>query len=165
MGLLGCALVINGKITGFQLAQREYLIGNLIAVIAALCWAVYTVAGKRIVREHGGLVVTSLNMIVGSVPLFVAVVILGELTIPPLKAFLLILYLAIFPTALGFVFWYKALEILDAGPLGPLQYLVPIGTAIIAFFWLGESIKLASVVGMVLVFIGIYLATMSNKHV
>jgi drug/metabolite transporter (DMT)-like permease len=161
IGVLGCALVINGKVTGFQLASGENLIGNLIALVAAICWALYTVIGKQLVRERGGLVVTSLNMMVGSVPLFLLVTGLGELTIPPLKASLYIIYLAIFPTALGFVFWYKALEELDAGQLGPLQYLVPIGTAIIAVFFLGEKIRLASVIGMALVFIGIYLSTAS----
>lgn len=161
IGLLGCALVINGKLTGFQLIQREYLIGNLIALAAAICWAVYTVMGKQLVRERGGLVVTSLNMIVGSVPLFLIVTGLGELTFPPLKSLLIIVYMSIFPTALGFVLWYKALENLDASRLGPLQYLVPIGTAIIAFFVLRESIKPASAVGMILVFLGIYLSTIS----
>jgi len=162
-GIFGCALVINGKLTGFQLASKEYFAGNLIALVAAVCWAVYTIIGKKLVRERGGLVVTGLNMIVGSVPLLFLVAGLGELTIPPLKASLFILYLAIVPTALGFVFWYKALEELDAGQLGPLQYLVPIGTAIIAVFFLDESIRLVSIVGMLLIFLGIYLSTMSSQ--
>ncbi|MFC1712958.1 DMT family transporter [Candidatus Poribacteria bacterium] len=163
IGLLGCALIINGGFTGFQLAHRENFIGNLIALVAAICWAVYTVIGKHLVRERGGLVVTSLNMVVGSVPLFFLVMGLGELTIPPLKASLVILYLAIFPTALGFVLWYKALEELDASQLGPLQYLVPIGTAIIAIFFLDESIQLASIFGMLLIFLGIYLSTIASN--
>ena len=152
-------MVINGRITGFALIQRKHFIGNLIALAAAICWALYTVMGKRLVRERGGLVVTSLNMIVGSVPLLFLVVGLNELTFPPLKAFLIIAYLAILPTALGFALWYKALEDLDASQLGPLQYLVPIGTAVVAFFVLGESIRPVSVVGMLLVFLGIYLST------
>lgn len=162
-GLVGCALVISGSFTSFQLARGEHLIGNLIALVASLCWAVYTIMGKQIAREYGGLVVTSLNMIVGSVPLFFLVIGLGELAVPPLKALLIIIYLAVFPTAMGFVFWYKALEKLDASQLGPLQYLVPIGTAVIAVFFLDESILLASVVGMALIFLGIYLSTMLNS--
>lgn len=160
IGLVGCALVINGRVTGFQLIQKEHFIGNLIALVAAICWAAYTVMGKQLVRERGGLVVTSLNMIVGSVPLFFLLAGLGELAFPPPKAFLVIVYLAIFPTALGFILWYKALEDLDASRLGPLQYLVPIGTAGIAFFFLDEAIRLVSIVGMTLVFLGIYLSTM-----
>jgi len=161
-GLLGCALVINGSFTGFQLLiQREHFIGNLIALVAAICWAIYTVMGKELVRERGGLVVTSLNMVIGSIPLLLILIGLGELTLPSLKASLIILYLAIFPTAMGFVFWYKALETLDAGPLGPLQYIVPVGTAIIAFFFLDETIGLASMTGMIMVFAGIYLSTIS----
>jgi drug/metabolite transporter (DMT)-like permease len=45
--------------------------------------------------------------------------------------------------------------------LGPLQYIVPIGTAVIAFFVLDETIGLASMMGMILVFAGIYLSTIS----
>ena len=145
------------------MAHRENLIGNLIALVAAICWAVYTVIGKHLVRERGGLVVTSLNMVVGSVPLFFLVIGLGELTIPPLKASLVILYLAVVPTAVGFVLWYKALEELDASQLGPLQYLVPIGTATIAIFFLDESIQLASIFGMLLIFLGIYLSTIASN--
>jgi len=163
-GLLGCVLVINGRITGFQLFQTEHFVGNLIAFVASISWAVYTVMGKELVRERGGLVVTSLNMVVGSVPLFFLLVGLHELTLPPLKALLLIIYLGIFPTALGFVFWYQALEKLDAGQLGPLQYVVPVGTALIAFFILDERMKLASIAGMALVFLGIYLSTMSTAN-
>jgi len=165
IGLIGCVLVINGKITGFQILQREHFIGNLIAIVASVSWALYTIMGKSLVREYGGLVVTSLNMVVGSIPLFLLTLGSGALTIPPLKASIYILYLAIFPTALGFVFWYQALEKLDAGRLGPLQYLVPIGTAIISLFFLDEGIKLASIVGMVLIFLGIYISTIiSEKH-
>jgi len=163
IGILGCTFVINGGFTGFQLLQREYFVGNLIALGASISWAVYTVAGKQLVRERGGLVVTSLNMAVGSIPLFFLVLGLGEFTFPPLKAFLIIVYLAIFPTVLGFVFWYKALEDLDASQLGPLQYLVPIGTALISFFLLDESIKWVAIAGMILVFAGIYLSTRPER--
>lgn len=164
IGMLGCALVINGDLTGLQLMHGEHLAGNLIAIIAALCWAIYTVAGKSIVRERGGLVITSLNMIIGSIPLFFIVAGLGELSFPPLKGIIIIAYLAVFPTAIGFIFWYMALEKIDASQLAPLQYLVPVGTAIISIFTLEESIKLASIVGMLLVFFGIYLSTKASKR-
>ncbi len=162
VGLLGCILIINGKVTGFQIMQKEHFIGNMIAVVASISWAVYTVAGKSLVRERGGLVVTSLNMIVGSIPLFFLALGSGALTVPPLKALIYIIYLAIFPTAIGFVFWYQALESIDANRLGPLQYLVPIGTAIISIFFLDESIMLASIIGMALIFLGIYFSTISR---
>jgi drug/metabolite transporter (DMT)-like permease len=163
IGLLGCAIVVNGAVTGFNLIQRENFAGNMIALGASICWAVYTVAGKQLVRERGGLIVTSLNMLVGSIPLFLLVLAVGEFTFPPLKAFLIIICLAIFPTSIGFVLWYKALEDLDASRLGPLQYLVPIGTAIISFFLLDEGMKWATIVGMLLVFLGIYLSTASAQ--
>ena len=163
IGLLGCALVINGNLTGFEIVSGEHLKGNLIAIISAFCWAIYTVMGKKIVRDRGGLVITTLNMLIGSIPLFLLATGLGQLSLPPLKGFIIIVYLAVFPTAIGFIFWYKALEKIDASQLGPLQYLVPVGTAIISIFTLDEPIKLASIVGMLLVFSGIYLSTLKRE--
>ena len=163
IGLLGCLLVINGSLTEFGIINSEHLIGNLVALVSALCWAIYTIMGKKIVRKHGGLTITSLNMIIGSVPLFILCISLGQLSLPSLKEFLIIEYLAIFPTAIGFIFWYKALENIDANQLGPLQYLVPVGTAIISIFILDEKIKLASIIGMLLIFFGIYLSTIRRN--
>jgi len=163
IGLFGCLLVINGSLTEFGIINSEHLIGNLVALVSALCWAIYTIMGKKIVRKHGGLTITSLNMIIGSVPLFILCISLGQLSIPSLKEFLIIEYLAIFPTAIGFIFWYKALENIDANQLGPLQYLVPVGTAIISIFTLDEEIKLASIIGMLLIFFGIYLSTIRRN--
>ncbi len=163
IGLFGCLLVINGSLTEFGIVKSEYLIGNLVAVVSALCWAVYTIVGKKIVRKYGGLTITTLNMLVGSIPLFILCIGLGQLTFPPLKGFLIIEYLAIFPTAIGFILWYKALEYIDANQLGPLQYLVPVGTAIISTFTLNEKIKIVSIVGMMLIFLGIYLSTIRRN--
>jgi len=84
IGLVGCAIVVNGGISGFQLVRREYFTGNLIALGASICWAIYTVAGKSLVRQRGGLVVTSLNMLVGSIPLFFLAMGAGALNIPPI---------------------------------------------------------------------------------
>jgi drug/metabolite transporter (DMT)-like permease len=165
IGMLGCALVINGDLTGLQLIRGENLAGNLLAIVAALCWAIYTVVGKSLVRERGGLIVTSLNMVVGSIPLFFIVVGLGEFALPSPKAILIIAYLAIFPTAIGFIFWYKALENIDASQLGPLQFIMPVCTAIISIFTLGESVKPVSIIGMLLVFVGIYFSTKTRKQV
>lgn len=161
IGLIGCAIVINGGVMSVGLLKREHIIGNLLALVAAVSWAVYTVAGKKIVREYGGLPVTGLNMLIGSLPLFAITSATGNLSLPPLKAVLAILYLAVFPTAIGFVLWYKALERIDAIRLGPLQYLVPIGTAIISAFTIKEKITFASLVGMLLVFTGIYFSSIS----
>lgn len=165
IGLFGCLLVINGSLTEFGIIKSEYLIGNLVALISALCWAVYTIMGKRIVRKYGGLTITTLNMLIGSIPLFILCASLGQLTFPSIKGFLIIEYLAIFPTAIGFILWYKALEHIDANQLGPLQYLVPVGTAIISTFTLNEKIKLASIIGMLLIFFGIYLSTIRRNEI
>ena len=164
IGLIGCAIVINGGVTGFQIINTENIFGNLIAAVAAICWAVYTVMGKRLVREYGGLAITSLNMTVGSIPLLLLVTGIGELALPPAKAMIVIAYLAVFPTAIGFALWYKALEKIDAVRLGPLQYIVPVGTAIISLFTLDEQIKITSIAGMLLVFVGIYLSSMSEEN-
>ncbi len=140
IGFLGCALVLNGKITNFQLTRN--ISANLIALVVSISWAVYTVIAKQLVRERGALAVASLTMIVGSAPIILFAVIFGEIpNSPSLSMFLYLAYLAIFPTAIGFVLWYKALETLDAGRLGALLYLVTSHTAIMRRSLLNEVLN------------------------
>jgi len=114
--------------------------------------------GKEMVRKYGGFYVNSLAIIIGTATLFPFILIFRipfHLTSPHLG---LILYLGILPTAVAFGLWYKALGQIGAVRLGPLQYLAPVASALQAYFLLGEVITKTYLIGLGLVFLGIYWA-------
>jgi len=158
LGFWGCFWILKGGLPQWSLGGRP-LLGHILAISPGLCWARYTVMGKEMVRKYGGFYVNSLAIIIGTATLFPFILIFRipfHLTSQHLG---LILYLGILPTAVGFGLWYKALGQIGAARLGPLQYLAPVASALQAYFLLGEVITRTYLIGLGLVFLGIYWAT------
>ncbi len=74
-----------------------------------------------------------------------------------------ILYLGIFPSVLCYLMWNRAIAEIGAARAGTYLYLVPVfGTALAALF-LGERLHLYHLVGVVLIFAGIWLASKDKR--
>jgi len=67
-------------------------------------------------------------------------------------------YLGIFPTAVGFVFWAYALGRTTAGRMGSMTYLVPPIAIALGWAFLGETPALLAVAGGALCLAGVVLA-------
>jgi drug/metabolite transporter (DMT)-like permease len=70
-----------------------------------------------------------------------------------------ILYLGIFPATLCYLMWNKAVAELGAARSGAYLYLVPVFGIAMAWLFLGERLHLYHLVGVVLIFAGIGLAS------
>lgn len=160
VGLAGVIVVVLGNSGGGpSFAGARDVWGSLAAVGAAISWALYTLLGKGIVRRYGGLLTTTGAILWGTLLLTVVVGLAPLPTRFPPYAVLLMLYLGLLPSALAFALWYRALALVDAGLLAPTQYLAPPATVLLAWFLLGERVDVAFVVGLVLIFSGIGLAS------
>jgi len=161
IGIAGSALVVLACTpeTNVGTSKSEHVFGSLLALGSALSWAVYTLGGKSVVREMDNVFVTAAASTTGSL-LLVLTIIAGGMSIPIHTRFVVaVTFLGVFPTAIGFALWYAALKYADAGEIAPLQYLGPIVTAIMSVTMLGDKLVVGQVVGMTLVFAGIYIST------
>ena len=67
------------------------------------------------------------------------------------------LFLGIACSGLGYVFWYAALEKIEASRVAALLYLEPLVTLASAAVLLGEKIQLVTVAGGVILLMGVIL--------
>ena len=74
-----------------------------------------------------------------------------------------ILYLGIFPATINYLLWNKAVAEIGAARAGPYLYLVPVFGTTMAYLFLGERLHLYHLVGTVLIFAGIWLASMDKR--
>jgi drug/metabolite transporter (DMT)-like permease len=72
-----------------------------------------------------------------------------------------ILYVALFPSVLAFIFWNQSVKEVGPNKAGLFLYLMPVFGAILSAVFLGESIRSFHLVGMALIFFGIHLTTRS----
>jgi drug/metabolite transporter (DMT)-like permease len=157
VSFFGVMLILSkGNLSFFS---NETFIGDVLMIINGLLWATYTLIGKKLLEKYSPEVLTAYVFVIGSVLLFPFAVYEG-FTLPSeitINAWVSILYLAVLCSVFAYVIWYMALENMDATKVAVFIYLIPLFTAIMAFFILDERIDFFTVVGGVMTMIGVYL--------
>ncbi len=159
LGFSGCYLIINNGFS-FNFFSSSTLFGDLLALGAAVCWAVYTVIGRAKVKEVDATHLSAFNFFFGSVMILALTAFLG---VPPTDLFkpvpfIGIVFMGLIPTAYGFTIWYYALEHVEAGTLGLFQFIVPFMTAVIGIIFFHEKFTFYTFLGMAAILAGIYIS-------
>lgn len=170
--MLGIALSLSGVLAivsrgdpGNLLAQHVNS-GDLWILAAVLSWALYSVCLRwRPLGLH------PLNF-------QAATMMIGVLILTPFYGWDLaheqfftlntatvisILYLALFPSILAYIFWNRAVAELGANRAGQFLHLMPAFGAVLAMIFLGERLYAFHAAGITLIALGIWLATVYGR--
>ncbi|WP_034762848.1 DMT family transporter [Rossellomorea vietnamensis] len=152
-GVLMVTTAGSGQSIGFTVN-----IGYLLMILSTLNWAVYSVLLKKLRIELPSLVITFYMSLLGF-----------SLTIPFLirnrgwegisqlsnVEWAHLIFLGVFVSGIAYWYWAKALEVLDASKVSMFLYLEPVTTLIAAILLLQEKIFLISILGGVIIIIGV----------
>lgn len=175
--VLGILIIINPFNTKLSIAGITY------TLLAAITFAIYGVLGKRKCIKFSSIVVTCFSFILGSLELLLIVAItridfistllnnngLGLFANVPLftgynmNNIIPMLYIFVGVTGLGYVFYFKAMEITSANTASLIFFFKPILSPILAFIFLKELISLNMAIGILLILIGSITSVLSNK--
>ncbi|HVG23795.1 MAG TPA: EamA family transporter [Thermoanaerobaculia bacterium] len=153
-GFAGAMLVVTKGDFSARVLGRPSTTGDLMIFLSTINWALYTILGHKTIRSLGPRRATSGSMLFGAMmlaPVFIAR--RGWVELPRLTAtgWGALLFLAICCSALGYLFWYGALERIEATRVAALLYAEPLVTFIAAAILLGERVSAVVVIGGVLV--------------
>ena len=139
----GCAVAFAGVvIIGLATSERGVAAGwgAVLCVAAAAFYAGGVVAQKPLLSRASALHVTWLAATVGLVVcLPFAATLADEVGDADASSIAWMVYLGVFPTAIGFLTWAYALSRTTAGRMGATTYLVPPIAILIGWALLGES--------------------------
>lgn len=160
-GFAGALLVVTKGDFSPTVFGRPSTTGDLLILISTVNWAVYSVLGHDTIRTLGPRRATSGAMLFGAVmlaPVFVAQK--GWRQIPNLTVtgWSALLFLALCCSALGYLFWYGALEQIEVSRVAALLYAEPLVTFVAAALLLGERVSAIVVAGGILVLISVLIA-------
>ena len=139
--------------------------GDIIMISACTLYAVYAV-GLRKKPQIGSLALLTFFSYVaflGSIPGLIFETISGDLIFPSQKGVLVLLVIIIFPSFLAQIFFMKGVEKIGPSRSGLYTNLVPVFSALLAVFFLGEVFKLYHLISLLLIFFGIYLFEFNKK--
>ncbi len=155
---IGTILFIVGILVYFfpvSLSSAQTL-GLIVMSIGVLANSGSAILGRDINRsgKHHPLVVTVISMGVGAVLLLITGIIVQGLPAINFTTILYLLWLALINTALAFTLWNISLRSLTAMESSIINGTMLIQIALLAWIFLGESISLKEILGMVIAAIG-----------
>lgn len=132
------------------------IIGIVLSLVAALLYAAGVTFQKPALRSVSPLQVTWLACLVGWLVCVVfAPALVTELQVADPTRTAWLVYLGLFPTAIGFLTWTYALSRTSAGRLGATTYLAPPVVVLMAWLLLGEIPPPLALVGGVVCIAGV----------
>ena len=151
----GVAIVVAG---GAGLVLDQSLGGDLLTLVAAVCWSIYTAFGAPVLRRHSPLRTTAWAMVGGSVVLALPGLWQGLgaswAAVQP-GAWVGLLYSSLIPAGIANVIVFHGIRLLGPTRITAWQFLVPFVAVVIAFLALGEPIQPAEMLGGLVIILGV----------
>jgi len=147
-------------------AAANPLLGNLLLIVAAITWALYSVLVKLSARTYTALAITLAVTALG-IPIVAPVALIewqtqtiGVIT-PAVVAG--VLYIAIGSTAIAFFMWNKSFELLDAASASLFFFAQPVVGAALSAIFLGQTLGWSFFAGGALIVLGALLGMMPAR--
>lgn len=166
--LVGAVCVVLNGLPGLSVTFAPHWRGDILLVLSGLSYAAYSLIGRGVLARHAALPVTAWSIVWGLVamlpfgalewldghrPVWTPVAIWGTV------------YLAIAVTALGYLVWNYALERVEAPRLALFVNVQPVVGALLGVWWLREPLTVFTVIGGLLVLLGLHLAMRAGRMV
>ena len=167
LALLGVGVVITrGSVAVIR--GLSFNPGDLLILGAPLAWALYTIAGKKVLRHFPPLVATAYASLFGTLLLLPAAGLEGSLLSGVRRltvyGWISVLHLALLGTVVGFVWWYEGVELLGASRAAVFVNLVPLFGVLLSALILSESLEVSQLAGGILVVLGVSLGTPGGRE-
>lgn len=168
--ILGAFLAFAG-VAGVILGRKSteldgFNLGAVFIVIGTICWSVYAVYIKKLVRSIDPLAIiafVSLLSIIFFLPVVLVVGDIGKVTSVSTGKLAILFGSGILGVGVGNVFYYHAIKSVGTSIASVFFLLLPLSVGVIAFFVLGETLTVVQIVcGAVLVF-GCWIVTKLAK--
>lgn len=164
VGVVGAAVFLIGA--GVSGDGTDRLLGNVMFFLSAASWAGYTLLGKRVLTGIDPLKATTYATVAGSVLLVLyAAPSYGDVDWDGLSVplWLNAVYLAIGPTAIAYLFYYRGVRAVGPSSASIMMFLVPVTGLVTSAVFLGESFGAVQAAGAAVLLTGAVLAVTQGR--
>ncbi len=155
LGLIGVLIIMT---TGAIEIGIDYLIGDLMILVAVIAWAYYTILGKPLVEKYGAFRVTAYALASGTA-LYFPFGLFRAFTLDyssvTIGAWFSVVYMAVGLSIGAYVLWYWLLKYFEASRIAVYHNIQPIIATVVAYFFLGEALGWSFVIGGCIVLTGV----------
>jgi drug/metabolite transporter (DMT)-like permease len=139
------------------------LLGDAITMTGSLGFATYAVLGKRVAGKYDALTMAAFNHFAGAIiilPVALQQICANELASRwrsiPWQGWTALVYMAVFSSALAYLFYFWLLRYLEASQLSAFTYVLPVLATVLGIVWLGERGSVVQILGGALALGGVF---------
>lgn len=157
-------LITKGSIE--VLMNLKFAIGDLYMLFAVILFAVYTLTLKIRPKEVSQSTFFYLMVIIGLIPLAIGMLFTytsNNMHALDMESALILIYVGVFPSALGFILWNMAVAKIGAIKGGIIYDSIPFFSSLEAVILLHENILMSQIIGGILILTGIIYSSIGDK--
>lgn len=148
------------------LMDLRFAPGDLIMLVAAICWSLYTILVKSRPEGIDPFVFITASLCFG-VPALFPFYLWETLTVQAVPLTWLnagtLAYLGLFPTMVALALFNRAVDAIGPNRAGHFQHMVPVAAAILAIIFLDEKFQQFHLTGVIIIAAGIWFAQSTRK--
>jgi drug/metabolite transporter (DMT)-like permease len=172
--VLGCAVSFAGVALVSGAGQAggagaDPWLGGVLVMLAQVCWALYSIGGRRIMERFSPLTVNWTTLafsLLPQVPLLWTdqkAMVAGVDSVIP-SAWVAVAFLVVFPTALGQQAWLYGVKGVGPSRAGIFINLIPVSALLLSIIILGETLDAAKLAGIALILAGVWLVNRQSAR-
>ncbi len=159
--IVGILLSVVGVVVASNVRSGGDMMSVVLAILSAVTFSAYTIVSKKYIAKMNVMVQTSLSFIIGSIVLFVALLVLGMNPLEGITAsnFPTLLYIAVVVTGLGYFGYFMAMKNGGVQMAATAYFIKPVLTPFAAWIVLGIAPDVNIFVALIFVVVGVILAS------
>ena len=160
VSFIGTVVVVSRGNLSALVSGQTWGLGEWLILGCVLSWTAYTLLAKIALQQIPALTLSAYSALIGTCLLFIPAWQEGlgsQLGRASWQSLAAASYMGITATALGYVWFYEAVRAIGPSKAAVVGNLSPVFAVLIAVLVLGEELTLATVLGGVLVLIGVWL--------
>lgn len=169
LGLLGSLVIIGFPQIFTGIISPEAFLGNILIILASICWVVGAVISKPLLSKYSSLVVTGVAFIVGTVTMLIPSAFeyyknpgwSSQITI---LGFLGLGYMILLSSISAYFLFEWGLSKTSVVVADLFQYIEPAVATTLAVLVLGEKISHSFLIGALLIGAGVFMGTLAKQE-
>jgi len=153
-------ILVTTRKPGNFVALKFGTFGDLIALSATVAWATTAIAVRKYLKGMNAGVVTFYRFLFASIVFVIYLIFTSSITIANIYQIL-----AGIVVGIGTILYYEGLKRIKAAQVSALELSTPFFAAILGFVILGELVAKMQIVGIILLFLGIYYLSKKEDRV
>jgi drug/metabolite transporter (DMT)-like permease len=153
-------------ITLLQITDFEFNTGVILLICCAVLFGLFNIVVRRLTKTYTALEVTVYTILAGTIANMVFTPhFFREMSESNLTVNLLVIFMGVFISAGGFLTWSYALAKAEkTAHITVFAYLIPFIAAIIAYFWLQETLNVFTFIGGIIIIVGMLMTNLFGKR-